>query len=78
MQAHLVQTSPLGVQAAGLIGLQFLPDFNHPIKGALALGSHTGNREPQSCPKKSLLWQSLNCLLQVKKEIKNNVRWLYS
>lgn len=34
MQAHLVQTNPLEVQAARL---QFLSDFNHLIKGALAL-----------------------------------------
>lgn len=71
MQAHLVQTNPLGVQAAGL---KFLPDFNHPIKGALALGSHMSSRESLSCLKKSLLWQGLNCLLQVGKEIKKNVR----
>lgn len=75
MQAHLVQTNPLEVQAAGF---QFLPDFNPSIKGALALGSHTGNREPHSCLKKSLLWQGLNCLLQVEKEIKKHVMWLCS
>lgn len=71
MQAHLVQTNPLEVQAPGL---QFLSDFNRPIKSAFALGSHKGNRKPQSRLKKSLLWQSLNCLLQVGKEIRKNVR----